>query len=90
MENKKSFWYVLVLTNAGAVFVTGIDRASKIAYWNREEQPKELSMNVSKDLAMGLRCNGYKAFTICNFFELTEQPYRYNMGHFEWVNETTE
>ena len=87
MANKKqSFWYVLVLTDSGARFVTAVEHVTKYAHWDKLGKPLELGMSMSKDLAMGLMCNGYIAFPICNFFELTEQPYKYDMGEFQWVS----
>jgi len=83
--SKKNFWYVLVLTETGPVFVTHVEYSPKVAYWNKQEKPYELGESRAKELAMGLCCNGTMAFPICHFYELDSQPYFYNRGHFEWV-----
>lgn len=86
MTSKKSnFWYVMVLTNTGAKFVTDVDYRDKTAHWIETDKPLELSMSTASDLAKGLMCNGYLAFAVKNFFELEEQPYRYAQGCFKWV-----
>lgn len=84
MAKKQNYWYVLVLTSEGPTFVTGISE-HKTAHWDKSESPKEFNEGYAKDMAFGLMVNGYTAFAICNRFELDNQPYRYNMGHFEWV-----
>lgn len=90
MAKRKNYWYVLVLTAEGPVFVTGEDNLKKVAYWNRNEQPLEMAQVVAKDLAWALCVNGYSAFAVDNFYELESQPYRYDIGHFEWVREQNE
>lgn len=82
---KKNYWYVLVLTDKGPVFVTSVEYSPKVAYWNKKEVPKEFGEAQAKDLAMGLSVNGFIAYPICNFYDLETQPYYYNKGHFEWV-----
>ena len=86
MATKKQtrWYYVLVLTNGGPVFVTKIGEG-KTAYWDKNEKPKEFSKEWAEDLAFGLMVNGYTAFAVTNKFELDTQPYRYNVGKFEWV-----
>lgn len=84
-NSKKNFWYVIVMTNEGAKFVTKIDYSDKSAYWNKEEKPLELSQSTAKDLAMGLSANMHLAFAVCSFYEIDNQPYRYNKGCFKWV-----
>ena len=83
MAKKESYWYVLVLTNEGPVFVTK-ESEHKTAHWEKTEKPKEFNQSYAKDMAFGLMVNGYTAFAVCNRFELDNQPYRYNMGNFEW------
>lgn len=85
MAKKTNFWYVLVLTDEGPKFVTDVDYSDKSAHWNKSEKPLELSEAWSKDLAFGLCWNGYMAYSICQSFPLDNQPYFYNKGHFEWI-----
>ena len=89
MAKKQNYWYVLVLTEGGPVFVTGTGEG-KTAYWKKSENPKEFSESYAKDMAFGLMVNGYVAFAVCNRFELDNQPYRYNMGEFKWVEKKGE
>ncbi len=86
MAKKQNYYYVLVMTNGGPVFVTSVDHADKVAHWDADKAPKELGMYMSEDLALGLGCNGYNAFAIRSKWEIENQPYRYDKGGFEWVS----
>ena len=87
MANKKqNYYYVLVMTNGGPVFVTSVDRVNKIAKWNADEKPLEMGKYWAEDLTMGLNLNWNLAYTICSKFELDTQPYMYGVGGFEWKN----
>lgn len=84
MTTKKIHYYVLVITNAGPVFVTSKDNSSKTAYWNKDEKPLELSKTVAEDLALGLNLNMHKAYVVSLPWEEENQPYCYSLGEFEW------
>lgn len=79
MAKKKNYYYVLVFTNAGAVYVTGRNNSENVAYWNKEEKPLEMSRNVAEDLVFGLQCNCTNAVMVCNPRPIEAQPYRYKM-----------
>ena len=83
-RKEKNYWYVLVLTNDGPVFVTSVDYHTKTAHWERLEKPLELGEYKAKDLTFGLTVNFYTAFAVCLPIERDSQPYRYKVGHFEW------
>lgn len=83
MANKRNYWYVLVLTNYGPVFVTRIPTRTT-AEWHKEEKPMELSEKYAKEVAWGLRLNEYLAYAVCNTYELGGQPFRYKEGQFKW------
>ena len=85
MAKKENYYYVLVMGNEGPVFVTSIDRTEKTAHWDKDEAPLELIKSYAEDLTMGLTLNGHLAFTVCSKYKLDNQPYRYNIGGFEWV-----
>lgn len=85
MANKKNYWYVLVMTNYGAKFVTKINYSNRTAEWDGVEKPLEMDMNRAKDLAFGLMCNFNQAYPVCAPIELDNQPYVYADGHFKWV-----
>lgn len=84
MAKKKNFWYVLVMTGGGPVFVTKVNHSDKTAEWHKDEKPLEMGEYMAKDLAMGLQCNLNSAFAVSNFYELESQPYRYELGEFTW------
>lgn len=85
MAKKKNHWYVVVMANDGAVFVTENDWAERYAHWNKDEKPLEMGESLAKDLAFGLQCNWHNAYAVCSPVEIEHQPYRYDAGHFEWV-----
>lgn len=92
MANKKKFYYVLVLTEDGPVFVTSVNFYMKEACWKKDEAPYSIgSEGVASDLSLGLTLNGNYALCIASPFEITKQPFRYDLGKFSWVmNEDTE
>ena len=83
MAKQTKWYYILVLTNQGPVFVTKLGEG-KTAFWNCEETPKEFSKEWAEDVAFGLAVNGYTAYAVCTRYELDHQPYRYSEGEFEW------
>ena len=86
MANRKNFYYVLVMTNTGPVFVTDIPEKNK-AVWDRLKIPKEFgSKSYAYDVTMGLNLNGCPAYIVVNPFKLSGQPYLYSKGKFKWVN----
>ena len=84
MAKKQNYYYVLVLTNEGAKFVTKVNWSNKTAEWNKLEKPLEMSKETAKDLTMGLQLNFNNAFMVCNGYEISCQPYRYDKGNFVW------
>ena len=83
-NTQKHHHYVLVLTDTGAVLVTGTGD-HHTAYWEREEKPMELGSAYAHDMAMGLTLNGYLAYHIDSFYPIKNQPYNYKQGGFKWV-----
>lgn len=84
MANNKSYYYVLVFTNGGPVYVTSQDYATKTSYWDKSKEPKLFTMHTADDLVFGLRCNGYQAVTVKSAVEIDYQPYRYSAYKIEW------
>ena len=84
-NKKKNYWYVLVMTDNGPVFVTSVEYSSKTAHWNNTEKPLEMDMSRAKDLVLGLNLNFHAAFTVCQPFEIDSQPYIYSKGKFVWA-----
>lgn len=90
MAQKKNWYYVLVMSDEGPVFVTSIEYGPKVAHWDKMEKPMELDKSRAEDLCLGLNLNFHTAFTVCSKFELDQQPYRYKDYHIEWKkNEET-
>ena len=87
MAKKQNYYYVLVMTNNGPVFVTSVDNANKTAHWDATKAPQELGKYAAEDLALGLGCNGFVAYAVSTKWELDNQPYRYNIGQFVWKME---
>jgi len=81
---KKNYYYVLVCTAYGAVFVTDI-LPKHNAEWDKEKSPKAFSKDMAEDVAIGLMANGYTAYMVTMKWELTHQPYFYERGEFKWV-----
>lgn len=84
MAKKQNYWYVLVMTNHGPVFVTKINYSNKTAEWNKDEKPLEMDASRAKDLTLGLNLNLNSAFAVCQPFKIDAQPFRYELGEFEW------
>lgn len=84
MAKKQNWYYVLVMTDDGPVFVTGVEYSTKYAHWNKLETPKDFDKFWAEDLTLGLNLNFHAAFTVCSKFEIDRQPYRYSDWHIEW------
>ena len=77
MTKKKNFYYVLVFTETGAVYVTGVNWKNKTANWNREEKPLEMGQSTAENLVFGLNCNFTNAVLVKHPYEIETQPYNY-------------
>lgn len=86
---KKNWYYVLVFTSEGPKYVTG-EGDHHTAYWDETKEPKEMSKEYAHDMVVGLLWNGYNAQVVMSPIELDSQPYRYEIGHFEFVREENE
>lgn len=80
---KKEYWYVLVFTNEGPIYVTGTGE-HHTAYWNKDEKPMYYSKEYAKDMAIGLTWNCYSAVPVCTAYELDSQPYNYKKYEISW------
>ena len=83
MARKKYHYYVLVYTNSGPAFVTGVPERN-YAKWDKAEKPMEFSKSSAEYIATGLNMNGYSSDMIVCPHEIVGQPYRYSDGGFEW------
>ena len=69
----KYFYYVVVLSDGQAKFVTKTDYATKTAYWDSKEKPLAFTKTQADDLALCLSINFYPAFTLKSYHELKSQ-----------------
>ena len=69
----KYFYYVLVLSEGQAKFVTKTNYATKTAYWDSKEKPLAFTKTQADDLALCLSINFYPAFTLKSYHELKSQ-----------------
>ena len=91
MAKRKKFYYVLVLTDEGAKFVTNVDRKTKTALFDGTKAPFEFERKeIAEDMALGLTANFHLAYAVSLPYELEMQPYNYKGGHFEWVENKPE
>lgn len=84
MANKKNFYYVLVFTENGPVYVTKVNNSCRVAHWNKEEKPLSMCKTSAEDLAMGLNLNFSSAVVVWMPYEIEAQPYRYDAFEFEF------
>lgn len=77
------YYYVLVLTHKGPVFVTS--EKEKTAYWDKDKKPLNFPKGYAEQMALGLTVNGSLSFAIGLPYELDTQAYRYNEGEFKWI-----
>ena len=91
MATKKqtNWYYVLVMTNDGPIFVTSLG-AHHTAYWNKNEKPYELSKEWAEDMVRGLLWNGHVSFVVKSQWELDTQPYNYGEWQIKWEQRTEE
>ena len=69
----KYFYYVIVLSDGQAKFVTKTDYATKTAYWDSKEKPLAFTKTQADDLALCLSINFYPAFMLKSYHELKSQ-----------------
>lgn len=85
MAKKSNYWYVLVMTDNGPVFVTNLNYSDRTAEFVGTDTPKEFAdKDYADDMSMGLTLNGHLAFTVHSKFALDSQPYLYSRGKFVW------
>ena len=83
MVQQKNHYYVLVFTNTGPVYVTGIPERNT-AEWDRTKKPKELSKSTAEDMVLGLNLNSHGSVLVISKYEINNHPYWYEEGGFVW------
>lgn len=74
---KKSYYYVLVFTDNGPVYVTAVNNFERVSYWNKEEKPMSMSQSFAEDIAMGLNLNYHSCVVVKSPHEISGHPYNY-------------
>ena len=77
----KYLYYVVVATEDGAKFVTKVDNATKMAYWDSKEKPMSFNKSYADDLALCLTLNFHLAFTLKSYHELKSQIFIKEQPH---------
>lgn len=79
MATKKTtnYYYVLVFTDNGPVYVTSVEWVSKTAHWEKDKEPYTFNKTDAEDLAFGLQCNFFNAVVVSSRHEIDCQPYNY-------------
>lgn len=90
MARNKFYYYVLVMTGEGPVFVTGIDIRTNMAYWDKMKEPycfgtTANARDEAQRLVAGLNWNGNPSYVIQKVTEQTYQPFMYENGHFKFM-----
>ena len=83
-KKKTNHYYVLVISDEGPVFVTKVNNLDKTAEWDWKEKPLEFDKFWAEDLVLGLNLNMHQAYLICQKWEITSQPYRYEGWKISW------
>ena len=77
----KYLYYVVVATEDGAKFVTKVDNATKMAYWDSKEKPMSFNKSYADDLSLCLTLNFHLAFTLKSYHELKSQIFIKEQPH---------
>ena len=88
MANQKNYYYVLMFTDEGPVYVTSANNATQWARWDKNEVPKAFPKYYAEELALGLRLNYYHAVVVMTKAELDHQPYRYESYDCKFIEKT--
>ena len=81
----KNYYYVLIFTDGGPVYVTSANNATSYARWDKNEVPRTFPKYYAEDIVFGLRCNGYCAVLVTVKDKLDYQPYRYESFDFKFI-----
>jgi hypothetical protein len=76
MANQKNYYYVLVFTDEGPVYVTSVNNAHQTAHWQKSEVPLAIPKYFAEDLVLGLNLNYHHAVLVASKYKLS-QPYNY-------------
>ena len=89
MANQKNYYYVLVFTDNGPVYVTSVDNATYSARWEKDKDPKALPKSYAEDVAYGLSLNCFNAVLVASKWE-QYQPYNYKDYECKFIEKSEE
>ena len=86
---KKNYYYVLVFTITGPVYVTSFG-PNRTCTWDRLEKPKAMAKAKAEEVACGLGLNFTSAVQVVMPYELDHQPYNYVYYEFGEIKQKEE
>ena len=89
MAAKKNYYYILVMTDNGPVFVTGI-KPHHYAEYDRQKKPMLFDKARAEDITQGLNLNFNLSFMVTSKWEIDTQPYNYEDYNIEFVKKEKE
>ena len=89
MATKKNYYYILVMTGNGPIFVTGI-KPHHYAEYDRQKKPMLFEKVRAEDITQGLNLNFITAYMITSKWEIDTQPYNYKDYDIEFVERKEE
>lgn len=66
----KYYHYIAVKRNKGYLFITELNNSNHTCHWIPTDKPLNINMAYSKEILIGLLCNGYEAFILTTPTEL--------------------
>ena len=69
----KYFYYVIVLSEDTAKFITNMDNLTKIARWEKDKEPLPLTKSTAEDLAYCLSLNFHPAYVLKSYHKISSQ-----------------
>lgn len=69
----KNYYYILVLSEGKAKFVTELNNANRTARWEKDKAPLALGKSLAEDIAYCLCLNFYPAYVLKSMHKIESQ-----------------
>lgn len=69
----KNFYYIIVLSEGKAKFVTSLEYQNRSARWELDKQPLAMNKSLAQDIAYGLCLNFHPAYVLSSHHMITDQ-----------------
>lgn len=69
----KNYYYILVLSEGKAKFVTSLDNKTRTARWEREKAPLAISKSLAEDISYCLCLNFHPAYVLKSMHKIETQ-----------------